>query len=255
MSASRLSLEQMAVYNYLKYEIVSPNFSEQVSGDSLTYDASLGGYVADATNVIPSPVSNGRGWVFFDDSLVDGSYIVNADAEQSSKVVVAGASSYTLDYARGVIKNPNTVPTAVSYYWNYVAVLKHWPGVTPPELPFVTIGIESSIKRGLQLGGGTRNIRSLYVDVFATSALERDDITDVIHTALFNRTITIKDFSGGGYLNYDGTFNSSLVLPLGTFGHICTTDTSSRVLRNGADWTDINKFRSVISCTYESIVE
>lgn len=255
MAISRLSKEQLSLYYYLKYEVISPAFAENVTNDSLEYDASLGGYVAQATGVEPSPTSEGRGWVFFDDTLVGDKYVVDTSAEQTSKVSVTGASSYTVDYVRGVIKNPDATPTSVSYYWNYVSVLKYWPGVTPPPLPFVTISIESTTKEGFQLGGGVKNIRRVYIDIFATNTLERDDLTDTIQTALFDRTIAIKDFSTGSYLKYDGTFDTSLSLPLDSLGYMYMMDAEARNVHISSDWTEINKYRSTISSMYESFVE
>ncbi|MCK5018673.1 MAG: hypothetical protein KAS32_16550 [Candidatus Peribacteraceae bacterium] len=254
MSISRLRLENNSIFNYIKYEVISPQFTELSSGDDLVYNQALGAYVTQ-TDVEPLPTSNGRGWSIFDDYTVNGKIVVDSSQEQTSKVVVVGASSYTVNYKNGSIKDPDTVPTSVSYYWDYVAVVPYWPGTNPPPLPFVSMSIEGSKKEGFQLGGGTKNLRTVYFDIFATSPAERDDISDVIHTALFNHTISIKDFSGGSYLNYDGTFNTGLSFPLTLQGTIRFIDTNHKNIHSVDDWSTLQKHRSIISGTYESFVD
>ena len=254
MAISRLRLENNSIFNYIKYEIISPQFTELASDDSLVYDQALSAYVAQNTSD-PSPVSDGRGWVIFDDYTVNGKIIVDTTQEQDSKVVVTGATSYTVNYLNGSIVDPNTIPSTVSYYWDYVSVVPYWSGTTPPPLPFVSMSIEGSKKEGFQLGGGIRNLRTVYFDVFATSSAERDDISDVIHTAIFNHTIPIKDFSGGSYLNYNGTFNTNLSYPLTLLGNIRFLDTDHKNIHVSDDWSDLQKFRSLISGTYESFVD
>jgi len=254
MPISRLRLENNSIFNYIKYEIISPQFTELASNDSLVYDQALSAYVAQNTST-PSPTSEGRGWVIFDDSTINGRIIADTTQEQASKVVVTGATSYTVNYRNGSIINPNAAPSAVSYYWDYVSVVPHWSGTNPPPLPFVSMSIEGTKKEGFQLGGGTKNLRTVYFDVFATDAAERDDISDVVHTALFNHTIPIKDFSGGSYLNYDGTFNTNLSFPLTLQGTIRFIDTDHKNIHVVDDWTDLQKFRSLVSGTYESYVD
>lgn len=253
MATSRLRLENTSLFNYIFYQVISPQFSEQLEED-LVYNPSTGVYEV-RSRMEPSPTSEGRGWVFFDDSLVNGDYIVDTSAEQTSKVSVTGASSYTINYLNGTISNPDTTPTSVSYYWNYVAVLPRWPGTKPPPLPFVSLKIESSEKTGFQLGGGVRDLRTVYFDIFATSDEERDDISEAIHSAIFNRNISIKDFSDGWYLNYDGTFNTSLSLPLSSLGSLRFIEANHKNLHFSDDWTGFNKYRSVVSGTYESFVD
>jgi len=254
MTASRLRLENASIFNFMKYEIISPAFSELSSVEDLVYDSNLAAYVAQSA-MDPSPTSEGRGWVFFDDATVNSRIIVDTNSEQTTKVVVTGASTYTVNYLNGSIKNPDTTPTSVQYYWNYVSVLPSWPGTTPPPLPFVYMGIDANRKEGFQLGGGVRNLRTVSFDIFATTASERDDIADVVHSALFNRTITIRDFSGGGYLNYDGTFNSSVSIPPPNLGNLIFLDVTMKNIHVAGEWTDLHKYRSLVSGTYESLVD
>ena len=238
----------------MKDVVIPTEFSEQITNESLVYDSTIGGYITNS-QMLPSPTSLGRGWVYFDDATVGSRIVVDISAEQTSKVSVIGASSYTVDYVNGAIKNPNTTPSAVSYYWNYVSVLPHWPGTTPPPLPLVTLGIDLSEKAGFQLGGGHRNIRTVYFNIFATSPSERDDLTELILSYIHDRTVSILDFNDGEYLNYDGTFNTNLSLPLSSIGSMFFTSVTHRNVYASADWSDINSYRSVVTGNYESFVE
>lgn len=252
MSISRLRLEALSFYNYIKYQIVPAYFSEQVSDEPLVYNTSLNAYLPQGTTD-PDATSTGRGWVAFDDYVVGSRTIPDLSREQTSKVSVVGASSYTINYLNGCITNPNTTPTSVSYYWNYVSVVSSWPGANPPPLPFISVGIENSKKGGFQLGGGVKNIRTVYIDIFATTSSERDDISEVIHDALFDKYISILDFSDGSYLNFDGTFNTSLSLPVSSLGTIYFVDVDQRNSYFPSDWSDLNRYRSVVSGKYESL--
>lgn len=255
MSISRLRLENNSIFNYIKFQVISPQFTELTSNASLVYNQSLGVYVAE-TSIEPSPTSEGRGWAVFDDAEVNGKIVVDTTQEQSSKVTVVGPTTYTVNYLNGSIKDPDVVPTSVSFYWDYVSVIPHWPGTTPPPLPFVSMSIEGNRKEGFQLGGGTKNIRHVYFDVFATSPAERDDISDTIHTALFNHSIPILDFSASGsYLNFDGTYNTNLVRPLTVQGRVRFIDIEHKNLHSVDDISDLQKYRSIISGTYESFVD
>lgn len=254
MTISRLRLENISLFNYIKYLVISPALSEYSSGDTITYNPTTGVYTVESS-LDPSPVSEGRGWVFFDDSLVSGRYVVDTSQEQTAKVVVTGPTTCTINYLTGSISNFDSEPTSVTYYWNYVSVLPGWPGKTPPPLPIVSISIDGTVKEGFQLGGGTRNLRTVYFDIFATSDAERQDITDVIHTALFNRTIPIYDFTENTYLNYDGTFNSGLTEDMVLQGNIRFIDVKDSKINISGDWSDINKFRSLVTGTYESLID
>jgi len=251
MTASRLRLENISIFNYIQCEVITPNFSELAQSIPLVYNPSTSVFDTVYTRE-PSPTSVGRGWVYFDDYAVGSRMIPDTSTEQTSKVTVVGASSYTINYLNGTISNPDTTPTSVSFYWNYVSVIPSWPGVTPPPLPFVSMGIDGREKSGFQLGGGTRNLSTVYFYVFATSDSERDDISETIHDSLFNHTITIKDFSGGGYLNYDGTYNSTLVKPLSNFGTLRFIKNSNRNINSQDDIIELNSHRSIVSGTYES---
>lgn len=253
MSVSDLRLEDISLFNYIKHEVLPVGFSEHIQGESLVYSSTYGGYVAE-TSMVPSPTSLGRGWVLFDDTLVGSKYVVDTSSEQTDKVTVTGPSLYDIDYTNGVLKNCNATPTSVDYYWHYVSVLDSWPGTEPPELPIVSIDIEGSRKEGFQLGGGVKNIRDIIFHIFATSRQERDDLSETIYDAVYNKYISIKDFSDGGYLDYDGTYNN--IIPGNLNGaSMYFYDIKHTNINVWSDFSDLNKYRSQIRCSYESFID
>lgn len=246
-----LRIYELSIINYLKYEIMPLSFLEQETNVPLVLDNSLGGYVAN-TSMIPDPTSTGRGWAFFDETTVNGNLVIDTTAEQSSRVAVVGASSYTIDYANGVIKNPNTTPSSVSYYWNYVSFIAGWPGIVPPPLPVVAVDIDTSDRNPFQLGGGSRDILDCSIYVFATNEVEKRDITSVLHDAIYSRSLSVKNWHEGSYLNYDGTFNSgfspSVVSGVGQ-GYF--QDVVSDLAGPRMDWSEVNRHRSKITFKFE----
>ncbi len=253
MSASDLRLEDISLFNYIKHEVLPVKFSEQLQGESLVYNSVLGGYVAD-TSMEPNPTSLGRGWVLFDDNTVGNRVLVDTTAEQTTKVSVVGPTTYDIDYKNGVIKNYDVEPTSVSYYWNYVSVLDAWPGTNPPDLPIVAIDITGSMKEGFQLGAGVKNIRDVVFSIFATTKAERDDLSDAMYDAVYNKYITINDFSSGGYLNYDGTYNG--VTPSNLNGaNMYFYNIKHNNINVWSDFSDLNKYRSEVRCSYESFID
>ncbi len=248
-----LRIYELSIINYLKYEILPLAFAEREVTVPLVLDNDLGGYVAQS-QMVPLPSSPGRGWQFFDEATVNGKQVINTIAEQTGRVQVAGASTYTLDYVNGVVINPNTVPSAVTYYWNYVSVIPGWPGATPPPTPIVAVDIDTSARGGFQLGGGSRDVIDVAIYVFATDEAEKRDITSVIHDALFNRTLPVRNWHEGSYLNFDGTFNTGFSptvvsgLGLGVF-----TEVVSRLNGPRIDISELNKHRSRITFQFEVV--
>lgn len=251
MSLSRLRIEDITVYNYIKYEVLAKEFVERLQNQSITYNSSLDMYLPSYDGLEPSPVSRGRGWVLFDE--VSGG--IDSTQEQTSRVSVTGASTYEVNYILGGIKNPDTQPTAVSYDWNYVSVLDSWPGTDPPPLPIVAIDMDSGIRSGFQLGGGYKSERGLSIHIFATSNAERDDLTDTIFDNLFNHRIEVTDYSQGDYLDYNGLYDSTFTRPsLGT-AKLYFEDVSYRNINLPGDWSDLNQHRSVISLNVTSYID
>lgn len=255
MTVSRLRLENTSLYNYLKYEVVARYFTEIQSSVSLVYDITLGAYVPSSVlELDPSPTSRGRGWVCFDDYTTSGVTTVDVSKEQTTKVTVTGATHYTVDYLNGRIYDPNTTPTSVTYTWFYLSVLDAWPGATPPPLPVVSVDIDSTNKFGFQLGGGKKNTRVANLHIFATSKSERDDITDILQDELYNKQITVKDYSTGDYLNYNGTFNTGFN-PIILDGHIEVVSVEARNVNAWIDWSELNRYRSTIKLTFNTYIE
>jgi hypothetical protein len=255
MSVSRLRLENTSLYNYLKYELVAKHFTE-VQTTSLVYNSSLGAYIPSSVlDIEPSPTSAGRGWVFFDDyTTSDGTVVVDTSKEQTTKVTVTGATHYTVDYTNGRIYDPNTVPTSVTYSWYYLSVLDAWPGINPPPLPVVSIDVDTTNKSGFQLGGGKKNTRIANLYIFATNKAERDDITDILQDSLFNRQITVKDYSKGDYLNYNGMFNTGFNPDI-LEGSIQILSAEARNINAWVDWSELNRYRSTIKLTFETYID
>jgi hypothetical protein len=248
----RTRLEDITLYNYLKYEVLGCYFIERLEDVSLTYSATHSLYLPDYSDYDPSPASVGRGWVPFDES--GGS--IDTAAEQTTRVSVTGASTYTVNYLLGGIQNPNTVPTAVSFYWNYVSVVEGWPGGNPPPIPIVAIDILGYQQAGWQLGSGHIKSRAVSAYIFAHNKAERDDITEVLYDALYNKAAKLIDYSTGDYLASDGTFNSSFAaLPITGTGKLYFDNVQARVINIANDWSDLNKFRSSVSFTMTSYVD
>lgn len=246
-----LRLYKISLINYLKYEVLPVSFLEYQEDIPLEYDSEIGGYTAD-TDMTPHPTSKGRGWVFFDESVVNGKVVIDISAEQSSRVSVDGASSYTIDYINGAIINPDSVPTSVSYYWNYVSIVDGWPGEDPPPMPVIALDIPESNKSGFQLGGGTKDSIRGSIHVFATSEAEKLDLVDSIHNALFNRSIPVKNWHEGGFIKYDGTFNTgfspTLISGLSSAEFI---DVKSSFDGPGINWSELNRYRGKIDFKFE----
>ena len=251
MSIPYLKIYELSVANYLKYEVLPKQFLEQEQNVALIYDASLDGYVSQS-NMIPSPVSAGRGWAFFDELSISGNVVIDTTAEQTSRVSVIGASTYDIDYNNGIIYNPDSTPTAVSYYWNYVSFILGWPGTDPPPLPVVALDVDESVRQGIQLGGGSNDILSCSLYVFATSEIEKLEIIGQLYDALYNRTLTIQDWHEGSYLNFDGTFNTSFTpTPVSGLGHGFFSNVISSSSGPRVGWSEVNRHRGKITFDLE----
>ena len=247
---SSLRIENASLLNFIKHEVLVQHFVERVEDVPLTYSQSDGYYVPEFDFGSPSPFIRERGLVLFDDVLRGSSYIVDTANEQSDKVDVAGASSYDVVYTKAGIKNPDATPTAISFDWHYVAVLDSWPGQIPPPLPLVSIDAEKADARGFQLGGGLKKRREIALDIFATSKAERDDITDLLCDRLENRHVTVRDFRRGGYLNYDGTFNTSFDGSPVNVSPMTIDSVKASFLGTNLTWDHLNKFRARIVVNY-----
>ena len=220
---------------------------------------------------LPNFLDEGRGWVFFEPVSADNCVINSIpNTEQTTRITVYNevgavidAVNYTVVYSDGAIiasggtTTPQGVPTTVDFTQYYVSVIDGWPGIEPPDVPIVAIDMMGFTKNPRQLGGGRITDRRVAVHIFAASGAERDDLTEFIHDAMYNRHIPIVDFRNGEPLNYDGTYNTSYT------GNILNTnvnddalfyfrDLKVEIINGRSDWSDLNRWRSKITFTMRS---
>jgi hypothetical protein len=191
--------------------------------------------------------------------------------EQTTRVEVfneAGSaissSHYTINYNDGAVlvnggglSTPQGVPTTVNFTQHYVSLMDGWPGTEPPDPPIVAIQTENFDKQPFQIGGGRKAVRRYSIHIFATSSAERDDLTEFLYDALYNRHIPVIDYRSGEPLNYDGTFNptySGSLLRLNNNDDALFYFRQVRAEHINArpDWGDLNRWRSRITFTMES---
>lgn len=245
-----LKIYDASIINYLKYEVLPVHFTEEVVDEPLVFDAELGGYTV-VNMMSPSPVSPGRGWAIFDEVDLGGRNIVDTTAEQSTKVTVTGASTYEINYLNGVIINPDTTPTSVTYSWYYVSFVEGWPDTEPPPNPVVSVDIDKTVKSGFQLGGGTKDTIYGSVHVFASSESEKKDITDVIYQSLYNRTIPIGNWHEGSYIDFDGTHTGFTPTTVSGLSSGAFLDVEANLNGPRMDWSEVNRHRSRINFVFE----
>lgn len=246
-----LRVYELSIINLIKYEILPLQYLERIIDDPLVADTVNGGYKIEGEGE-PSPISQGRGLAVFDEATVAGKQVVDTATEQNTMITVNGASTYEIDYLRGRVVNPNTTPTSISYYWNYISVIESWPGSDPPPLPVVAVDVENKSGLGFQLGGGTTDVLHGAIYVFATSETEKRDITDLIHTNIENKCVPINNWHEGGYLRFDGLFNNSFTkTAIAGLGTGCFTQVVSNLNGPRLDWSEINRHRSRITFTFE----
>ena len=245
-----LRVYDASIINYLKYEVLPVYFTERIVNEPLVYSDSLGGYVTQAS-MVPNPTSMGRGWALFDEVVVGNRVIVDATTEQSTQVTVSGADTYQIDYPGGRIINPNTAPMSVSYSWYYVSLVEGWPGSEPPPTPIVAVDVDRTVKEGYQLGGGTKDILHGSVYVFASSETEKKEITDVIYQSLYNKSLAIKNWHEGSYLDFDGTYTGFQPEVIPGISSGAFVDVEANFNGPRADWSEVNRYRSRVKFVFE----
>jgi len=238
----RLRKEDLSLFRYIK-DTVLREFIEKEEMVPLKLMPELScedGYVYQAfSDMIPSPIERGRGWVYFDCPNVDedGYCVYSTDScvpefvmvsgtdaagnncigtpEQSNRVkvyddslTVISGTEYIVDYVDGriILDNKNIVPKYVDYYWNYVSVLDEWSTINASDVPIVVIDISGTDKTGFQLGGGKKAIRSVNLHVFTESSAQRNELVEVLYDGLYNKSAPVYSFPTGDILEFDGTF-------------------------------------------------
>jgi hypothetical protein len=245
-----IKIYDASIINYLKYEVLPIYFTERVEDESLVFDEDLEGYVTESS-MVPLPTSAGRGWVMFDETTVNGLTLVDTASEQTTKVSVTGATTYDIDYVRGRIINADAEPTSVSYSWHYISFVEGWPGTDPPPLPIVAVDVNTSVKSGYQLGGGTKDVLEGSVYIFATSESEKKEITDVIYQALYGRALSVRNWHEGSYLDFDGTYSGFQPSPVNGLTLGAFTEVAANLVGPRMDWSEVNRHRSQVDFTFE----
>ncbi len=270
MTVTLMRMEDMSLFHYIKDVVVPIKWVEKVVDAPLVFNSSEQRF--DAQIVwLPNFLQEGRGWVYFDQQGAEDCVTNSPPAtEQTTRVTVKNevgatidAVNYTVNYregsiiASGVTTTPQGIPTTVDFYQYYVSVIDGWPGTDPPDAPILAIDVVGFDKRPFQLGGGRKSVRKVSIHVFSTSSAERDDLSEWIHDAVYNRSVAVLDYRNGEPLNYDGTFNSSWTGDLLTlnnnddatfkFDNVKVEYVSSR-----QDWGDLNRWRSKVSFTTTS---
>ncbi len=238
-----LRKEDLSLYRYIK-DTALRDFVEKDEGVPLELMADLtceGSYVYQAMSELdPSPVDRGRGWVFFDCPATDSGTgdciysvstcvpefvtVTGTDAsgtdctgtpEQSQRVIVYDdnfneipETEYLIDYIDGrvIFENPTPTPKYVDYYWNYISVVDEWASIEASEAPVVVIDASGTDKEGYQLGAGKKVKRKVDIHVFAINTSERNDIVETIYDSLYIKSAPVYDFPTGDVLDSDGTF-------------------------------------------------
>jgi hypothetical protein len=257
----KLRKEDISLHHYLRHSVLK-DFVEQEIGVPLVYDSSLSttaSYVYQSVStMVPSPISKGKGWRYLDNPF--------DTTEQTGSVVVYDAageiidrSEYIVDYVDGrvITGNENVVPSKVDYVWYYPSIVDEWMAVQAPNLPVVVVDINSTEKKGFQLGAGSEVTRRVNVHVFANDTAERDDLTESIFDGLRLKSCTLQKFDKGTMIDWNGTFNELYeYATISGHSRIVFDDIKSRtvfppLLRiPGNDLTmlsDLNRYRSRVT--------
>jgi len=248
----RLRKEDASVYLYLK-DLVLADFIEYQDKDELIYSDrlstdTLSVYDID-TYLEPTPLDRGRGLTYFDDLTGEPlvcTPTISGSHEQSNRVTVYDMSlnviddnDYIIDYLDGRISCDSSVsPKYIDYYWHYVSLVDEWSAVTASDPPVVVIDMNATEKKGFQLGGGKLTERKVSLIIFASSTAERNDLAEVLHDGLYNKSCPYYDFPEGTVLDFDGTFR----------GRRYTTDKADNIfLRTTVSGVSNLRFENVVT--------
>ena len=229
-----LRKEDLSLYHHIK-DTVLRDFVEREEYVALTYMSELSNtnsYVYQYDwDLDPRPDDRGRGWLYFD-APVNGlncepfpTYSgLNGDGdpaygtpEQSNRVIVYETTTsgysivdwqdYMIDYVDcRIISTRELTDPLVTFDWNYVSVVDEWAVVEAATTPVVVVDIDSTRKKGYQLGGGKKSIRGATIHIFASNTAERNDLVETLYNGLYLRSCPLFDFPTGDVLDYDGTF-------------------------------------------------
>jgi len=272
MTATLMKMEDMSLIHWIKEALLPLKWVEKVNNCPLVYSNNRARYEAQII-WLPNFLDEGRGWVYFDN--VDPTlcvFFTMPHTEQTTRISVynevgglISPTHYTINYRDGAIlvnggglTTPDGTPTTVNFTQHYVSVMDGWPGTEPPDAPIIAIQTENFDKQPFQLGGGRKAVRRYSIHIFATSSSERDDLTEFLYDAMFNRHIPVIDYRSGEPLNYDGTFNTTtysgttLVMNDNDDALFYFRDVRAEYINARPDWSDLNRWRSRITFTVES---
>lgn len=227
----------LSLYYYVR-DVILADYIEKEELVQLEYVPAISttdSYVYTAlTDMLPNPVDKGRGWVYFDEynegsncypfyttTYSGDGTTVTGTPEQSQRITVyetvlssgietmvpISDDQYMIDYIDGRIVTSGTCsPTYIDYHWYYISLIDEWGIVDSPEPPAIVIDINSTDKKGYQIGPGAEIVRKVDLHVFASSAAERNDIVETLYDGLYLRSCPLYNFPNGSVLDYDGTF-------------------------------------------------
>lgn len=270
MTVTLARMEDMSLQHWIKGTLIPLKWVEKVVNVPLTYNNDKARFEAEIT-WLPNFLSEGRGWVYFDPYGTDSCVVNSVPAsEQTSRVTVYNESGstidsthYTINYLDGAIvasggtSTPDGVPTTVDFYQYYVSVIDGWPGTDPPDAPLVAVEMGSYQKGPYQIGPGRISRRNMTIHISATSSSERDDLTEFLYDAFYNRHLAVLDFRQGEPLNYDGTYNTNwtgdvLQLNLNDDALFHFRNVRAELIDFRQEWSDINQWRSKVTFVAES---
>lgn len=260
----------MSIQHWLREAILPLRWVERIENVDLLYSPERQRFEAWPV-WLPNFLDEGRGWVYFE-NVGSGGCVLNSvpTEEQTSRItvfnengVVISGTHYKVNYRDGAIVanggtvTPQGIPTTINFTQHYVSLIDGWPGTEPPDPPIVAIQTENFDKRPFQLGGGRKAVRNYTLHLFCTSSAERDDLTEFLYDALYNRHIPIIDYREGEPLKYDGTFNptysgSLLRIHTNDDALLYFRDVRSEYINVRQNWNDLNRWRSKITFTVES---
>ena len=256
-----LRKEDLSLHHYIKNNALQ-DFVEEEKNILLSYvdeESSPGSYVYQAeSNMLPSPTSRGRGWLYLDNSA-DIIEQTNCVTVYDGNYTVISGSNYNIDYISGrvILANPSIVPVTIDYKWHYVSTVDEWKDVQEvSELPIVVIGISKFHKEGFQLGGGRYVPRQVDINIFASNGAEKDDLTECLYNKLYQKSCSYQSFPKGTSLDWDGTWNNDFEYATISgssslkFGNVVATTVRVATATPSMDTTilsDINRYRSRIS--------
>jgi len=236
--------------SYLADESTTPPF-ESYSGVSYVYEAQ--------SNMDPSPVSKGRGWVYLDaatdteEQTSSGTLTVR---DQYGAVI--NHNDYDIDYIDGrvIVGDPSIVPATVKYKWHYVSTVDEFPDVQTADVPCVAIGISNFIKQGFQLGAGKFVSRRVDLNIFASNQAEKDDLSECLYDGLYLKSCAYQSFLKGTMIDWDGRFNANYeYATISGSSNLKFDNVESRTVkptlmvpsRDSTMLSDLNRYRSRIS--------